>query len=517
MPPKRKRQKTTMEIGTATSLDDNDRAPPAVSSSSSSSSSSERSTRSVARIDPGAANLCREFLGLSERVSDLEEGYYIADSDSQETFEVSQETFEVRRRREGEDSSMEVVRRTETCHDLNSVTARARQDIRNEIVKRRQDIKALDQDIGELLAKLEETDSNRAEVLTQLSSIALVKGEHKKRIRALEAMNEVEVSVLVDRLCTKAVVSVSTVKSSSQTRKMVEAQEPCLYVLGGSSTAEGGELSSVEMLDSYSNKWQTTTSMTTKRDGCAAALLGRHVYAMGAKTARNTSPRWSAVASLITPRSYLCACVLNDHIYAIGGRYDEEFLSSVEKYDPRTNSWEEIAPMQHKRSGCAAAVLNGQIYVICGLDGDSCLSSVERYDQTSGKWELVASMNSERKDLAAAVLNGHIYAIGGDDDIEDEEDEEEDDVNGFCSVEKYDPALNRWSFAKPMKKARSYCAATVFNGQIIVTGGSEDTNGGYILSSSERYDPITEEWELLDAQMTSPRCSHAAVRGVRTL
>lgn len=62
------------------------------------------------------------------------------------------------------------------------------------------------------------------------------------------------------------------------------------------------------------------------------------------------SDRWEAVQSMSVPRWTLSVGVLGDHLYAVGGKDNDECsLSSVERYDPKTDSWEAVEAMSQKR------------------------------------------------------------------------------------------------------------------------------------------------------------------------
>jgi len=53
--------------------------------------------------------------------------------------------------------------------------------------------------------------------------------------------------------------------------------------------------------------------------------------------------------------------VLDGKLYAVGGfNDDDQFLSSVERYDPVTNAWEAVAPMATARVKVPRASLGGQ-------------------------------------------------------------------------------------------------------------------------------------------------------------
>lgn len=57
-----------------------------------------------------------------------------------------------------------------------------------------------------------------------------------------------------------------------------------------------------------------------------------------------------------------------------GGRLDAtESLSSVERYNPQSNTWHEVAPLSTPKRCVAVAVLNGRLYAVGGsgeLNGD---------------------------------------------------------------------------------------------------------------------------------------------------
>jgi hypothetical protein len=91
-------------------------------------------------------------------------------------------------------------------------------------------------------------------------------------------------------------------------------------------------------------------------------------------------------ANMLTARSGLCACVVDGKIYAIGGcanAWDSSEFSSVEVYDPATDTWWTMPSMQIKRKLLGAAEVNGRIYEIGGNSQggfDATLATVEEYD-----------------------------------------------------------------------------------------------------------------------------------------
>jgi hypothetical protein len=121
-------------------------------------------------------------------------------------------------------------------------------------------------------------------------------------------------------------------------------------------------------------------------------------------------------------------------------------LSSVEKYDPLTNSWSDVAPMRHTRMYHAMTVLDGHVYV---AGGHGAIRSVERYDAATNSWISVAGMVQGRTDFGLYVVNGRLTAVGS---CESQ------------SVEQYDVATNTWSVVPAMQMpfTRNYFASCAF-------------------------------------------------------
>ncbi|XP_050831484.1 kelch-like protein 28 isoform X2 [Serinus canaria] len=130
---------------------------------------------------------------------------------------------------------------------------------------------------------------------------------------------------------------------------------------------------------------------------------------------------WIGLAPLSIPRYEFGVCVLEQKMYVVGGIATHvcqgisyrKHESSVECWDPDTNTWSSLERMFESRSTLGVAVLAGELYALGGYDGQSYLRSVEKYVPKGKEWQLVAPMSRTRSCFAAAVLDGMIYAIGG--------------------------------------------------------------------------------------------------------
>ncbi|XP_070574625.1 kelch-like protein diablo isoform X2 [Ptychodera flava] len=218
-----------------------------------------------------------------------------------------------------------------------------------------------------------------------------------------------------------------------------------VYVVGGSNSMHA--LNSVEKYDVMANKWEELGAMHEPRHGTSVS-------------------------------------VLNGQLYACGGQDDSQYLDTVEVYSHQTNTWNYVPSMKHKRAFFGTAVVGGMLYAVGGTGGnkgnkDDFLTSIERYDPSQQIWTSVAPMHIRRAYVSVAVVNNCIYAIGGF------------NREWLNSVERYDPDSNQWTFVKPMNKLRSSACATALNGCIYVVGGFDSSK---CTNTVDKYDPALNKW-----------------------
>ncbi len=94
--------------------------------------------------------------------------------------------------------------------------------------------------------------------------------------------------------------------------------------------------------------------------------------------------------------------------------------------------WEEVAPLNIGRQDHAAAAYNGKIYVFGGWDGSTALSTVEIYDPATDSWSFGKSIPVTMVRPSATVIGNKIYVVPTFD----------------SPVRIYDPVINDWSTGK---------------------------------------------------------------------
>jgi N-acetylneuraminic acid mutarotase len=212
------------------------------------------------------------------------------------------------------------------------------------------------------------------------------------------------------------------------------------------------------------------------------------------------SGSWTTMADMPTARWALSTSAVDGKIYAFGGYATDHFLSSVEEYNPATDTWTIKKNMRREFMGFSTSTVNGKIYIIAGAtSGTEDLPFVYEYDPVTDNYIRKTDMPTYRIYLSTSVVNGKIYAIGGAASVSSS------GISGFyATVEEYDPSTNSWKTKTPMQEgARCALATRVVNGKIYAIGGYI-SDGDSVFSTVEEYDPATDTWTT-KTDMPTPR------------
>ena len=96
----------------------------------------------------------------------------------------------------------------------------------------------------------------------------------------------------------------------------------------------------------------------------------------------------------------------NGRIFIAGGSDDNR--TSMEMYDPTTNTWTLVKPMSTARDYLAMAHFDGRIWAMGGKDGGNILNSCESYDSNTDRWRPESAMLKKRSDFKAIEFNGEL-------------------------------------------------------------------------------------------------------------
>jgi len=154
--------------------------------------------------------------------------------------------------------------------------------------------------------------------------------------------------------------------------------------------------------------------------------------------------------------------------------------SAVYRYDDFTDAWHTLCPIPQEvvSKACAMCTMDNYLFVAVGCQGgEGEMTPSKRvfcYNPLTSIWKEISPMNVARPRCKLAALQGYIYAIGGE---------------CLCSVERYDPRADRWTFVAPLPNDTFAVAhhVTASSGELFVSGGTLR----FLLL---RYNPKTDSW-----------------------
>jgi N-acetylneuraminic acid mutarotase len=228
----------------------------------------------------------------------------------------------------------------------------------------------------------------------------------------------------------------------------------------------------------------------------------------GASTSHVSITGWSGQAPMPTARFGVGGASANGKVYAIGGVGGScngsgpcSFgpLTTVESYNPGTNSWAAEPSLSVGRESAGVAAIGNTIYVVGGhVPGGDPSGVVEVFSGSS--WTTLPQsdwMPTARAGLALVTDGTYLYAIGGN--------TQANNTGPVATVERYNPSAppgSRWTTLAPMPAAGNASGAGVLN-QTIVVVGSDGTN------RTDVYDIASGTWHS-GAPMPAQRGAMAA-------
>jgi N-acetylneuraminic acid mutarotase len=250
-----------------------------------------------------------------------------------------------------------------------------------------------------------------------------------------------------------------------------------IYAIGGASGYASKPLRTVEEYDPATDTWTTKSEMPTARQGLSTSVVNGKIYAIGGVDASGGSypsaktlstveeydpatDTWTTKSEIPTARGFHSANVVDGRIYVFGGARSCPWCSAIrtlEVYDPATNTWTQKSDIPRSIITASTNMVDGKIYAI---GGEGTGRRVDEYDPVTDTWTRKADMQLSRTDLSGSVVDGKIYVIGGD------------VGNAIVAiVEVYDPTTDTWTTAPEMPTARVALRTSAVNGKIYAIGG----------------------------------------------
>ena len=145
------------------------------------------------------------------------------------------------------------------------------------------------------------------------------------------------------------------------------------YLLAAGGVGDGGELTTVEVLDVRDGwQWLTVTQLPVPCKLKTSAIIQNNWYVITGKqvfstylpalcqpvrnsAATNTPAQWQRLAD--TPLKDTTAIALSDSLLTVGGRHDNTASTAIHIYRPETNTWTKVGNLPTPRYYFSATVL----------------------------------------------------------------------------------------------------------------------------------------------------------------
>jgi hypothetical protein len=211
---------------------------------------------------------------------------------------------------------------------------------------------------------------------------------------------------------------------------------------------------------------------------------------------------YERLPSMPEPLNHVGFVTYAGDLYVVGG-HGQLLAGAAPKaglyrYSPATRRWSTLTPMRRARGAVAAGVVGDRLVVAGGMVRGAPVATVEAYDFTTGRWSMVEPLPEPREHTAGVVLADRFYVIGGRNRVTD----------SLPTVERYDPARDRWERVADLPVASGGLEAVAFDGTIIAMGGGDDRKR-FVTPAVQQFDPATGAWTELP-RMRSPRHGFAA-------
>jgi N-acetylneuraminic acid mutarotase len=184
-----------------------------------------------------------------------------------------------------------------------------------------------------------------------------------------------------------------------------------IFVIGGSDGFE--YLKTIEVFSVKEGKWidddsQVPPEMSTMRSSMGVSVIGKKIFVIGGyngivylstvEVLDTETNKWSTLPSIKTARSMMGVTVIDDRFIWIFGGWDESgYLDSIEIFDVEKNEWlTSSIKLTSPRSGMTAITVDHKIFIIGGIEQNVPLQIVEVLDIDEMKWSTISEMNTPR-------------------------------------------------------------------------------------------------------------------------
>ena len=157
-----------------------------------------------------------------------------------------------------------------------------------------------------------------------------------------------------------------------------------LVVAGGEGDGYLHDLAAVDLLNTDTRQWLSTTPLPVKCSHVTTAIVQDELYLVGgtltttlvvslpdlvSTDSANTAKSWRTLHAPPLERS--AAITLHGALLAVGGCHGNDRSTAIHVYQPATNNWKQVGELPTARERCACTLLpSGELLVAGGYDSN---------------------------------------------------------------------------------------------------------------------------------------------------
>lgn len=260
----------------------------------------------------------------------------------------------------------------------------------------------------------------------------------------------------------------------SQRTEVAAAAAGNRIVVTGGYRADGTSVSTVEILDTSTDRWESGPPLPVAvNHAMSAAVAGRvHVFGGNLSSNRPTDAafvldgaNWRRLAPMPQPRAAATAVAIDGTVYVAGGVGPSGLAAEMLVYDTAADRWSTAPGPPTRREHLGGAGFGGLVYTVGGRTGglDTNLVAFEAYDPRAGRWITLPDLPTARGGLAAtATCGGQIVAIGGEARAT------------FAEAELFDIGTATWKALPPLPTPRHGLGVVAIRNNIYALAGGPE-------------------------------------------
>ena len=273
---------------------------------------------------------------------------------------------------------------------------------------------------------------------------------------------------------------------SQRTEVTAAAGRDGRIVVVGGYRADGGTLSTVEIYDPATDRWERGPDLPLPVNHAMAAAVDGTVHVFGGYLDGNVasgaafrleSAGWHAIADLPEARAAGTAVAIAGKVYVAGGIGPGAGLATrMLVYTTATDSWSTVDGPPTRREHLGGAGYGTVVYTVGGRTGAGNLAALESYDTATGAWRKLPDLPTPRGGLSAAMsCAGLLVAVGGE------------AAATFAEAEGYDVRERTWR-ALPALPTPRHGIGVVTVGTVLYVMAGGPKPGLFVASTNEAID-----------------------------